>query len=116
MNALNPKERDALAEELGIDRFYLYQLLSGRREMEPRAAVRLERLSGHRLRRWQLRAKTWHETWPELIGTEGAPPVPAGCANCVEIRRLDSSQPEALCSGHCAQAGRVGVAGVEHAG
>lgn len=71
-----PKQRDALAEELGIDPLYLYQLLSGRREMEPKAAVRLEQQSGGRLRRWHLRAKTWHLVWPELIGAEGAPAVP----------------------------------------
>lgn len=26
--------------------------------------------------RWQLRPNDWHLIWPELIGTEGAPPVP----------------------------------------
>jgi hypothetical protein len=78
MNAITPEQRGALAQELGIDPLYLYQLLTGRREMEPKAAVRLEQRSGLRLRlrRWHLRAKTWHEVWPELIGAEGAPPVP----------------------------------------
>ncbi|MGC4075439.1 MAG: YdaS family helix-turn-helix protein [Rubrivivax sp.] len=27
-------------------------------------------------RRWQLRPEDWHFIWPELIGVEGAPPVP----------------------------------------
>lgn len=76
MNAITPEQRAALAQELGIDPLYLYQLLTGRREMEPKAAVRLEQRSAGRLRRWHLRAKTWHEVWPELIGAEGAPPVP----------------------------------------
>lgn len=80
MSQITPEQRGALAQELGIDPLYLYQLLTGRREMEPKAAVRLERLSGGRLRRWQLRAKTWHEVWPELIGAEGAPAIPTHIA------------------------------------
>lgn len=76
MSAFTTEQRSALAEELGIDPLYLYQLLTGRREMEPKAAVLLERRSGQRLRRWHLRVKTWHEVWPELIGAEGAPAVP----------------------------------------
>lgn len=27
--------------------------------------------------RWDLRPDDWHRIWPELIGAEGAPPVPA---------------------------------------
>jgi DNA-binding transcriptional regulator YdaS (Cro superfamily) len=29
------------------------------------------------MRRWHLRPDDWHRIWPELIGAEGAPPVPA---------------------------------------
>jgi len=29
------------------------------------------------VRRWDLRPYDWHRIWPELIGTEGAPDVPA---------------------------------------
>jgi DNA-binding transcriptional regulator YdaS (Cro superfamily) len=29
------------------------------------------------VRRWHLRPDDWHRIWPELIGSEGAPPVPA---------------------------------------
>lgn len=77
MDPFTTEQRNALAAELGIDPLYLYQLLTGRREMEPKAAVRLEARSGQRLRRWHLRAKTWHEVWPELIGADGAPPAPS---------------------------------------
>lgn len=41
-------------------------------------AVNLERETGGRLRRWHVRPKDWHLIWPELVGTEGAPPVPQG--------------------------------------
>lgn len=27
--------------------------------------------------RWDLRPDDWHRIWPELIGAEGAPPIPA---------------------------------------
>jgi DNA-binding transcriptional regulator YdaS (Cro superfamily) len=27
------------------------------------------------VRRWDMRPDDWHRIWPELIGTEGAPPV-----------------------------------------
>jgi DNA-binding transcriptional regulator YdaS (Cro superfamily) len=65
-----------MAALAGIDEQYLYQCLTGRKAMLAREAVRVERVLGGRVRRWHLRQKDWHENWPELIGTEGAPPVP----------------------------------------
>lgn len=38
-------------------------------------AADIERVSP--LRRWNLRPDDWHRIWPELIGTDGAPEVPA---------------------------------------
>lgn len=73
--AISPKERVELAELAGINEQYLYQCLTGRRDMEATEAVRVERATGHRLRRWQLR-RNWHLTWPELIDAAGAPEVP----------------------------------------
>lgn len=32
------------------------------------------------VRRWDLRPADWHLVWPELIGAEGAPDVPATAA------------------------------------
>jgi DNA-binding transcriptional regulator YdaS (Cro superfamily) len=66
-------ERDALAELAGVDPAYLYQCLTGRRAMKPEEAVRVERVSGRALRRWDLRPHDWHRIWPELIGIDGAP-------------------------------------------
>lgn len=74
---ISPRERAQIAEAVAIDDQYLYQCLTGRKDMKPKEAVRVERESGGRLRRWHLRRNDWHETWPELVGTEGAPPVPA---------------------------------------
>ena len=39
--------------------------------------VAIEKATEGRVRRWDLRPKDWHRIWPELIGTEGAPSVPA---------------------------------------
>lgn len=35
-------------------------------------------------KRWELMPGVWHVIWPELIGTPGAPPVPANAAE--EVR------------------------------
>lgn len=35
----------------------------------------IERATG--VRRWHLRPDDWHRIWPELIGADGAPAVPA---------------------------------------
>lgn len=40
-------------------------------------AAELERALGMGLRRWDMRPADWHRIWPELIGADGAPPVPA---------------------------------------
>lgn len=77
MSTISIDERRRLCDEFGLDAAHLYQLLTGRREMEPMKAVELEVRSGGRLRRWHLRARTWHLVWPELVGTEGAPALPA---------------------------------------
>lgn len=37
----------------------------------------IEQATGRRVMRWELRPFDWHRIWPELIGAEGAPPVPA---------------------------------------
>lgn len=76
-DVISPKERAQIAEMVGLDDQYLYQCLSGRKDMKPKEAVRVERESGGRLRRWHLRRSDWHQTWPELIGAFGAPAVPA---------------------------------------
>jgi len=70
-------DRKALAEQVGSDEQYLYQCLTGRKAMKPEEAVRIERQSGQRVRRWDLRPADWHRIWPELIGAEGAPAIPA---------------------------------------
>jgi len=73
---LSAANRRRLAEVAGISEAYLYQCLTGRRDMGPAEARRCETVTGGELKRWDLCRKTWHLIWPELIGTEGAPHVP----------------------------------------
>lgn len=42
----------------------------------PRMCVVIEAMSKRKVRRWDLHPEDWHEIWPELIGTKGAPRVP----------------------------------------
>lgn len=72
-----PEERRRLADLVGVNAASLYQALTGRgTPFKPSKCVSIERDSGGALRRWQLRPNDWWENWPELVGSEGAPPVP----------------------------------------
>lgn len=80
MNILTTGDRARLAALAGINEAYLYQCLSGRREMGARVAVKVEQATRGELKRWQLCTRTWHLLWPELIDAEGAPEVPEQAA------------------------------------
>ncbi len=75
MSEITAKERNELAALAGVDKDYLYQCMSGRRDMDAPKAAEVERATGNRIRRWHLR-RDWHLVWPELIGVTGAPRVP----------------------------------------
>lgn len=49
----------------------------GARLPSPTNAVAIERATGGKVRVWDLRPNDWHSIWEHLIGTPGAPPVPA---------------------------------------
>lgn len=76
MSPITASERTELAGLLGIHEQYLYQCLTGKRAMRTSEAVLAEQKTGGRLRRWHLRMTDWWMHWPELIGSEGAPPIP----------------------------------------
>lgn len=69
----------AFAKRLGIKPIYLSQLAAKQdgREPSPALCVDIERESDEMVRRWELRPEDWYRIWPELIGTEGAPEIPA---------------------------------------
>ena len=75
--SISASERKRIAALVGCNEQFLYQCLTGRNAMEVKEAVRVERDSQLAVRRWHLRSRDWWECWPELVGTEGAPPVPS---------------------------------------
>lgn len=60
------EERDAIVSKTGVNPAYLYQCLSGRKDMKPRDAVKLERKAGIVGLRLALRQRDGREIWPEL--------------------------------------------------
>lgn len=70
-----PETRRRLAGMLGITEQFLYQCLTGRREMDPADAMRAEEVTSKELRRWHLVSKRWHRIWPDLKKAKGAPEV-----------------------------------------
>ena len=66
-------ERRRLAEQVGLNEQYLYQCLSGRRDMSAVEARRIETVSAGVLTRQMVCQKTWALIWPELVHT---PPKP----------------------------------------
>jgi DNA-binding transcriptional regulator YdaS (Cro superfamily) len=75
LNKIPAHTRRRLAATAGVADQYLYQCLTGRRDMDAAEARRVETATNHQLRRWHLRQKDWHLIWPELIDMAGAPPV-----------------------------------------
>jgi DNA-binding transcriptional regulator YdaS (Cro superfamily) len=70
------EDRKRIAARVRLSEQYLYQCLTARREMGAAEARRVERDSGGEIRPWDVCQSTWHEIWPELIGTDGAPAAP----------------------------------------
>jgi DNA-binding transcriptional regulator YdaS (Cro superfamily) len=66
MSEITPAERKKLAELIGVNEQYLYQCLTGRREMDPGAAMRAEIATSGELKRQMLCQKTYSAIWPEL--------------------------------------------------
>lgn len=74
---MTASQRAEFADRFGVSEPYLYQCLTGRKDMRPQEAVRLEQESGGELRRWSLRVNDWWLVWPELTRAKGAPKVPS---------------------------------------
>lgn len=64
-----------VAAEVGLHVAFLSQIARGVRPVPADRAPALERASGGRVRRWDMRPADWHRIWPELVGSEGAPLV-----------------------------------------
>jgi DNA-binding transcriptional regulator YdaS (Cro superfamily) len=64
---ITPDERRQLAEKVGINEQYLYQCLTGRREMSASEAVRVEQETSGRVHRKMVCQNSWTAIWPELV-------------------------------------------------
>ena len=67
MKTITANERRSLAEQVGINEQYLYQCLTGRRDMSATEAVRLEQETNGRLDRKMVCQGSWRAIWPELL-------------------------------------------------
>ena len=64
---ITPEERRELAEKVGLSEQYIYQCLTGRREMSAWQAVWVEQESGGKITRKMLCQGSWQAIWPELV-------------------------------------------------
>jgi DNA-binding transcriptional regulator YdaS (Cro superfamily) len=69
---LTPDDRKRIATLTGIDEQYLYQCLTGRRDMNPERARRAEVDTGGEVTRQMLCQKTYAGIWPELAEAKAA--------------------------------------------
>lgn len=69
---ISPETRRELAAKVGVHEQYLYQCLTGRRDMNPAEARRVEDETSGVLSRQMLCQKTWKGIWPELADKEAA--------------------------------------------
>lgn len=67
----------ALAAAVGVTPVMVSQWSGGIKPVPPERCVAIEQATSGVVTRRDLRPKDWHLIWPELIGTEGAPAVPA---------------------------------------
>jgi DNA-binding transcriptional regulator YdaS (Cro superfamily) len=63
---ISAHDRKKLADQLGLSEQYLYQCLTGRREMDPAVAMRAETETNGALKRQMLCQKTYRGIWPDL--------------------------------------------------
>lgn len=67
----------ALAKLIGVAPSFVNQWIKSDRPIPIQTCVVIEQKTEGEVRRWDLRPSDWHRIWPELIGVEGAPAVPA---------------------------------------
>lgn len=65
------------AECIGVTPQFVWQMARGVRPVPPQMCPRIVALADGAVRHWHLRPDDWHLIWPELIGADGAPAVPA---------------------------------------
>lgn len=72
---LTPEKRKEVAATVGVNDQYLYQCLTGRRDMNPAEAFRIERETDGLVTRQMLCQKTWQGIWPDLNARKQRAPI-----------------------------------------
>ena len=72
-SAMSQDERERLAFSCETSVGHLRNVAFSGKPCGYSLAVRLEKALG--IPRWKSRPNDWHEVWPDLIGSKGAPPV-----------------------------------------
>lgn len=80
INPMSAEDRLAFAAKCEVSLGHLLNVMYGQRTCATDLAVHIERESGLRVRRWDLRPDDWHKHWPDLIGAADAPAIPAQVA------------------------------------
>lgn len=63
---ITPDQRREFARRAQLNEQYLYQCLTGRRDMSADEAIRVEKALGGDLTRKELCPNVWKKRWPEL--------------------------------------------------
>ena len=66
-----------LARAIDVNPTMINQMVKGLRPVPIGHGAAIETASKGKVKRWDLFPNDWHRIWPELIGIEGAPEVPA---------------------------------------
>lgn len=63
---MTSKRRKELCREHGLSDAYIYQCLSGKKQMKSKEATRIERITGGEITRQMLRRDDYWLIWPDL--------------------------------------------------
>lgn len=67
----------ALAALIGVKQQHVWNWLNRGGPVPPEHCAAIQTATKGAVTRWDLRPDDWHRIWPELVGAEGAPAVPA---------------------------------------
>lgn len=71
------KTQAALATAIGVKQQHVWNWLNRPGYVPSEHCAAIELATRGAVKRWALRPDDWHRIWPELIGADGAPQVPA---------------------------------------
>lgn len=74
---ISSSQRSEIAQKAQVSEQYLYQCLTGRRDMKAKEAVRIERVTGIGGLRFQLCQREGKDIWPELAQAPAESAQPA---------------------------------------